>query len=48
MGSKESCNHWWHRDLLDDRVVEARLADPTFYNTSMKDDGGIKKSAAND
>ena len=20
--SKEGCNHWWHRDLLDERVVE--------------------------
>jgi hypothetical protein len=34
----ESCNHWWHRDLLDDRVVQELLADPEFWRTSMKSD----------
>jgi len=37
-----SCNHWWHRDLLDARVVDAILNDPEYYRTSMKDDASIK------
>ncbi|BDM81348.1 DUF5958 family protein [Acaryochloris marina] len=41
---EESCNHWWHRDLLDDRVVQDLLSDPQFYRTSMKDDARIKNS----
>jgi hypothetical protein len=41
---KEWCNHWWHRDLLDPRVVENILSDPKFYLTSMKDDDKVKKS----
>jgi hypothetical protein len=40
---KDWCNHWWHRDLLDKRVVEALLTNPRFYITSMKDDDEIKK-----
>ncbi len=36
--SKASCNHWWHRDLLDERVVRAILADPNYHRTSRKDD----------
>lgn len=40
--AKEWCNHWWHRDLLDERVVRAILSDPEFYRTSMKDDDPIK------
>jgi hypothetical protein len=44
--TKESCNHWWHRDLLDDRVVQAILSDPNYHRTSMKDDEQIKGSAA--
>ena len=36
-----SCNHWWHRNLLDSRVVEAILGDPEYYRTSMKDDAVI-------
>ena len=43
--TKAYCNHWWHRDLLDDRVVQAILRDPEYYNTSMKDDDRIKDSA---
>ncbi len=39
---KQWCNHWWHRDLLDERVVNAILNDPMFYTTAMKDDDGIK------
>lgn len=39
---KEWCNHWWHRDLLDDRVVNSILNDPEFYLTAMKDDEKIK------
>lgn len=42
--TKESCNHWWHRDLLDERVVQAIINDPYFYQTSMKDDDLIKGS----
>ncbi|MEZ6185660.1 MAG: DUF5958 family protein [Planctomycetota bacterium] len=38
----ESCNHWWHRDLLDERVVAALLRDPQFWKTSMRDDAAIK------
>lgn len=44
--TKAGCNHWWHRDLLDDRVAQAILNDPEYYNTSMKDDDEIKQSAA--
>jgi hypothetical protein len=36
------CNHWWHRDLLDERVVRDLLRDPKFHMTSMKDDERIK------
>ena len=36
------CNHWWHRDLLDDRVVRDLLGDPEFYMTAMKDDIRVK------
>ncbi len=39
---KEWCNHWWHRDLLDERVVTSILNDPEFYMTAMKDDEKIK------
>ena len=39
---KDWCNHWWHRDLLDERVVHDILNDPKFYMTSMKDDERIK------
>jgi hypothetical protein len=42
--SKECCNHWWHRDLLDERVVRDLLSDPHFYLTAMKDDDRIKGS----
>ena len=34
----QSCNHWWHRDLLKKSVVESILNDPEFYMTSKKDD----------
>jgi hypothetical protein len=34
----ESCNHWWHRDLDDPRVVESILKDPEYYRTSPRDD----------
>jgi hypothetical protein len=32
------CNHWWHRDVLDPRVVRDLLRDPEFYRTSKRDD----------
>ena len=38
-----SCNHWWHRNLLDSRVVEAILGDPEYYRTSIKDDAVITR-----
>jgi hypothetical protein len=38
----ERCNHWWHRDLLDERVVQAVLSDPEYYRTSRRDDDPIK------
>jgi hypothetical protein len=37
----DSCNHWWHRDLLNPLIVEAILSDPQYYWTSMKDDERI-------
>jgi hypothetical protein len=37
-----SCNHWWHRDLLDARVVDAILNDPEYHRTSIKHDASIK------
>ena len=43
--SKEWCNHWWHRDLLDNRVVQELLSDPRYYLTAMKDDDRIKDRA---
>jgi hypothetical protein len=38
----ESCNHWWHRDLLDDRVVNDLLDDPRYQWTAMRDDERVK------
>lgn len=38
----ECCNHWWHRDLLDPRVVAAILRDPDYYRTSRRDDAAIQ------
>ena len=32
------CNHWWHRNLDDSRVVESLLMDPDFHRTSPRDD----------
>jgi hypothetical protein len=32
------CNHWWHRNLDDPRVVDSLLTDPTFHRTSPRDD----------
>jgi hypothetical protein len=43
--SKEDCNHWWHRDLLDERVVRDLLSDPRFYMTARQDDDRIKGPA---
>lgn len=42
--TEENCNHWWHRDLLDERVVEALLRDPRYWATSMRDDARIKEN----
>ena len=38
----EHCNHWWHRDLLDDRVVRHLVNDPRYYSTARKDDLRVK------
>lgn len=35
---KESCSHWWHRNLEDQRVVQSILSDPDYYKTSPRDD----------
>lgn len=40
--SPEYCNHWWHRDLLDERVVQDLLNDPRYYMTAIKDDTRIQ------
>ena len=39
----QGCNHWWHRDLLDSRVVSSLLKNPEYWSTSMVDDKLIKK-----
>lgn len=44
--TKEGCNHWWHRDLLDERVVQALLNNPKFYMTAMEDDDEIQNPTA--
>ena len=41
-----SCNHWWHRDPLDARVVDAIRNDPEYYRTSMKHDASITSTVA--
>ncbi|MDB5310195.1 MAG: hypothetical protein JWO38_4397 [Gemmataceae bacterium] len=40
---KDWCNHWWHRDLLDERVVRDLLSDPEYYRTAMRDDDRLKR-----
>ena len=37
----DSCNHWWHRDLLDRRVVDDLLNNPQYASTSMRDDARL-------
>lgn len=39
---KEWCNHWWHRNLLNENVVNDILNNPKYYLTSMKDDEKIE------
>src|SRR6266481_3548957 len=34
----KTCNHWWHRNLEDPRIVESILKDPEYYKTSPTDD----------
>lgn len=41
----DCCNHWWHRDLTDPRVVRDLLRHPRPTSTSMKDDARIKGSS---
>lgn len=45
--SEAGCNHWWHRDLLDERVVQDLLNDPHYYRTSMKSDRAVKQRSQN-
>ena len=40
--NKDTCGAWWHRDLSDERVVQAILNDPHYYMTSPRDDALIK------
>lgn len=40
--TKEGCNHWWHRNLLDEKVVQSLLDNPKYYSTSLKDDDLLK------
>ncbi len=35
---RQHCNHWWHRNLEDERVVQNILNDPEYYKTSPRDD----------
>jgi hypothetical protein len=35
---RQSCNHWWHRNLENPRVVESILKDDQYYRTSPRDD----------
>jgi len=42
--TKESCNHWWHRDLLDEKVLQSILKNPRYYMTAMRDDDAIKQA----
>ena len=34
----EDCNHWWHRDILNNDVVESIINNAEYYLTSKKDD----------
>jgi hypothetical protein len=34
----KDCNHWWHRNLDDPRVVESILNDREYFKTSPRDD----------
>jgi len=34
----ENCNHWWHRDILDEKVVVSILTDPECFIILGKDD----------
>lgn len=38
----ESCNHWWHRDLLDERVMDDLRNDTRYQQTAMRDDERVK------
>jgi len=33
--AKASCNHWWHRDLLDPAVVQSLLNNPTSRTSNL-------------
>lgn len=35
---EKNCNHWWHRNLMDDTVVKSILNNPEYYLSSRKDD----------
>src|SRR5579872_7368847 len=40
--TKVTCNHWWHRDLQDERVVSDLLSNPDYFRTARKDDDRVK------
>jgi hypothetical protein len=35
---RRTCNHWWHRNLDDPRVVQNILDDPEYYKSSPRND----------
>jgi len=41
---RKYCNHWWHRNLEDPRVVESILSDPEYFKTSPHDDETLSNS----
>jgi hypothetical protein len=38
-----TCNHWWHRDLLDPAVEDDLFQDPQFHRTSMRTDRQLRR-----
>jgi hypothetical protein len=39
----ELCNHWWHRKIDDERVVQDIMNDPEYYKTNPRKDISIIK-----
>jgi hypothetical protein len=40
--TEETCNHWWHRDLLDPKVIADLMSNPNWSATSRKDDHKLR------